>query len=379
MKRVSVVPRLLVGLLMLLFAFSFPQMGTTWAEGDTPEVEITEDGKEPPPPHPESKARLEALAPDYDFGAVRSNDVKAISHTFVFRSAGEETLVISKVKASCGCTSAIASATQIAPGATASITATLTPKGKFGKQVINVRVNSNDPTNSIQVFKMSGIILSDWRIIPTQVDIGAMGKLQSATKDVVVTSQYMKDDPQFKIKAIKTDCPDIHAATAEAPVQNTEPPSNLFVDVQRIVRINVTAGKTEGEQSHRVHIVTDDPQNPTHTVTVRWKVEGDLTFVPNKVFVSDARGKKAKRDLTLSSRSGQAFDVTSIEIQGSKGNDDIEVILKPDATPSRKVYTISPKIVTEAATDTRSGKIMFNTTSPEQPVITVPYTAIFRK
>lgn len=378
MKRVSVVVQPLV-MAMLLWMLPVVLADRVWAETDQPELEIVEDGKETTAPQPDSKARLEAINADFNFGSVRSSEVKNISHTFVFRNAGEETLVIGKIKPSCGCTAAVASATQVAPGATGSITATLNPKGKFGNQTITVRVNSNDPTNASQVFRMSGMILSAWRVIPVQLDMGAMGKLQSATKDVMVTSQYMKDDPRFKITGIKTTCPDIHAVTAEAPAPKTAPVNKGFDEVQRIVRVRVTAGPTEGEQTHRVHIATDDPANPTHTVTVRWTVEGDLSYTPNKVFVSDVKGKKVSRDLTLSSRSGQPFDVTSVELQGSKGNDDLELTLKPDATPTRKVYTIQSKVVTDAATDTRSGKIIFKTNSAEQPVLTVPYTAIFRK
>ncbi len=379
MKRFFVVSWPLIVVLTLFFVISLSLEKKVWAEEDEPDIEITEEGKEAPAPHPECKARIEAPNPDFNFGAIRSSDANIITHTFVFRNAGEENLVINKIRPSCGCLSAIASATQIAPGATASITAALNPKGKFGKQTINVRVNTNDPTNESQNFRMSGMILSDWRVVPTQVDMGAMGKLQSTTKDVIVTSQYLKDDPRFKITSIKSDCPEIKAITAEAPAPKQEQPDNTFDEVQRIVRINVTGGTTEGEQSHRVYISTDDPKNPTHTVFVRWIVEGDLSCLPKKVFVSDVRGKKASRDLTLSSRSGQTFDVTSIELQGSKGNDDLEITLKPDSTPTRKVYTIKPKIVTDALTDTRSGKIIFKTTNPEQSVLSVPYIVTFRR
>lgn len=379
MKRVSVNRQPMVVLLALL-SFGFPLLlNHAFAQTPNPEAKPpASEGGSPPAP-PACKARLEAVSPTYDFGSVRANDVKAISHTFLLRNSGEETLIISKVKPSCGCTSAVASANQISPGATATVTASLNPKGKSGNQSITVRVNSNDPTNTSQVLRMSGTILASWRIIPGQLDMGAMGKTQSATKDITITSQYKKEEPHYRIKAIKTESPEIHAVTAESPAQKTGAPNKLFTEVQTIVRVSVTADSTEGGKSQPIYIATDDPKNPTHTVTIRWTVEKDLTCNPKNVVISERRGKKIPKDLVISSHTDLAFEVIAVEIQGTKGNEDIEVTLKPDPLPARKTYTITPKFVSETAKETRTGKIIFRTNNPEQPELVVPYTASFAK
>jgi hypothetical protein len=349
-------------------------------QAQPPKPPVEDIGEVPEPKvSPEGKARLQAINPDFDFGAVRSTETQVITHKFQVKNAGEEILKIDKIKPSCGCTSAIASATQIAPGATASITAALNPKGKYGNQSITVRVLSNDPTNPGQVLRMTGTILANWRVIPVQLDMGAIGRLESVTKEVTVTSQYMKDDPVHKISAIKVDSPNIRAVTAETPQTSAEIHQKNYLEVRRTVRVSVTASEKEGEESHRILIITNDPKSATHTVTVRWSVEGDLSFTPNKVFVSDVKGRKVSRDLVISSRSGTAFEILTIEQEGSKGNQDLEVVAKPDATPTRKVYTITPKMESEAPTDTRSGKIIIKTNHPEQPVVSIPYTAILRK
>lgn len=379
MNKDSVTQVALVFLLAVFFLFFPVVWSRAWGEEGNPAAKTVEPGHVIPPSNAENKARLEALDPVYDFGFVRSSEVKAVSHTFVIRNAGEETLVISKVRPSCGCTSATASANQIAPGATATVTATLNPKGKSGNQTITVRVNSNDPTNSSQVLRMSGTILSTWRIIPILLDMGAMGKLQSVTKEITVTSQYLKEDHQFRITGIKTGSPNVRAVTAEAPNQGGGASSRLFLEVKQLIKVSVTSGETEGNQTQNIVIATDDPKNPTHTVTVRWMVEKDLACNPKKVVVSETRGKKVTKDITFSSHTNQPFDITSIEIKGDKGGEDVEVTLKPEATPDRKVYTISPKVITQAARETRNGKILFKTSSPEQPELIIPYTVSFVK
>lgn len=381
MKRESVSTQTWLALLVLACVSILTPADRIYAEGEAPVVETTAEGKETPTPTPlpEKRPHLEAESPVFDFGTIRGGDIKSISHTFVFRNTGEAPLKINKIKPSCGCTSAIASATEVAPGATASITATVNPKGKSGNQTITVRVNTNDPANNSMVFRMSGTILSAWRVVPAQLDMGALAKLQSATKNVSVSSQYMKDDRQYRITGIKTGDPNIKASTAAAPAPKNSPINKSYIDVQQLVRINVTAGTTEGDQSQRVYIATNDPKNPTHTVTVRWTVEGDIHCTPNRVTVVDTKGKKHIRDVTLSSHSSQPFDITGIEIKGKTGNDDVTVTLKPDALPAQKVYQVSPNIVSNAPSETRSGKIIFKTSNPEKPEVSIPYTVSFRK
>lgn len=361
--------------LALLCALSFVQPGTAWsaeAEGDE-----AVDEKPVPLPPANGKARLKAVDPEYNFGFVSSNYVKPITHTFVFRNIGKEKLVIHRIKSSCGCTSAILSASDIVPGATASIVATL--DNKPGEEKVTISVRSNDPTNATQVLQMNGTILSAWRYVPTQLDMGAIGKKETVTKDVSVTSQYLKEDPQYRITSVTAKCPDIQAATMEAPIEEKKQGKLPYKEIQRMVRVNVTANTTVGEQSHPVLISTDDPKNPTQTITVHWTVEGDLSVIPKKVFPSEIKGSKKTKDLEISSRSGQPFEVTSIVVQGDKGGEDVEVTLKPSSTPSKKVYTVSPRIETDSTSGSRSGKIVFKTSNPEQPEVTVLYVASFRK
>lgn len=358
--------------LVLLFILAQP----VFAESEKAQEEA---GVSPPPAA--GKARIEVLEPDHDFGAVRQGDVKSISHTWALKNIGEENLLLTKVKPSCGCTAAVASATEIAPGATATVQATLNPKGKFGSQSISVRVSTNDPTHSTQVLRLSGTILSGWRVLPVHLDFARVGKAETVTKEVTVSSQYMKDDKTYRITHLKTSGPDIAAVTEEAAPQEGVQEGKGFLEIRRKVKVTLDTGETEGDHSGTLWIATDDPGSPTHSVTIRWFVEGDLTFNPSKLFVSEVRGRRVARDLVLDSHSGRAFDVTAVEVTGNSGQSgDVEVQLKADVSnPTHKVYSVSPNIQSDKPTETRSGKIILKTNIPEQSEISVPYTAILRK
>jgi hypothetical protein len=78
-----------------------------------------------------------------DFGKMKQG--KILTHVFVFKNEGDETLVIKRVKTSCGCTAALLSKKEIAPGAEGEIKLTYNTKGYQGKNTKYIDVESNDP------------------------------------------------------------------------------------------------------------------------------------------------------------------------------------------------------------------------------------------
>ncbi len=78
---------------------------------------------------------------DYEFGTVKEGE--KVSHTYKFTNTGDEPLIISSAKGSCGCTVPKWPSEPIAPGATGVIDVVFDSKGKPGKQAKRVTVNAN--------------------------------------------------------------------------------------------------------------------------------------------------------------------------------------------------------------------------------------------
>ena len=74
--------------------------------------------------HAEPHAVVEET--EYDFGRIRPED-GAVSTTFTIRNDGEGELELGTITTSCACTSAETSATEIEPGAEATVTVTFDP------------------------------------------------------------------------------------------------------------------------------------------------------------------------------------------------------------------------------------------------------------
>lgn len=85
---------------------------------------------------------------DHDFGQVKEGE--QVEHTFMFTNTGENDLIISDAKGSCGCTVPYYPREPIAPGATGEIRIKYDSKGKSGMQRKNVTITANtDPGKTV--------------------------------------------------------------------------------------------------------------------------------------------------------------------------------------------------------------------------------------
>jgi len=83
----------------------------------------------------------------FDFGTI--DEGEKVSHVYKFENTGNEPLVISNAKGSCGCTVPKWPKNPIAPGESGEILVTFNSKGKTGKQTKRVTITANtDPAQT---------------------------------------------------------------------------------------------------------------------------------------------------------------------------------------------------------------------------------------
>ncbi len=85
---------------------------------------------------------------EFEFGTVAEGE--KVSHTYVFENTGEEPLLISNAKGSCGCTVPDWPREPIAPGAKGEVTVEFNSSGKPGDRNQKVTLTAN--TNPAQTF-----------------------------------------------------------------------------------------------------------------------------------------------------------------------------------------------------------------------------------
>lgn len=104
----------------------------------------------------------------HNFGEIEKGT--PVSHEFTFKNTTKQTILITKVKASCGCTATKYTKTPIKPGEMGSVTATYNARkdGSFNK---SITVITND-TDAKKILKIKG------RVIAPEVEAPAAGSKQ---------------------------------------------------------------------------------------------------------------------------------------------------------------------------------------------------------
>lgn len=87
--------------------------------------------------------KIQVDKPVYDFGEVLEGS--PVTHTFVLSNVGDEMLTISRVWASCGCTTTALAKTSLAPGESVTLEAIVDTAGFGGAISKSIYVESDDP------------------------------------------------------------------------------------------------------------------------------------------------------------------------------------------------------------------------------------------
>lgn len=104
--------------------------------------------------------KIVPLEKSFDFGDIKEGEV--VSHDFIVFNKGTNTLKIEKVKASCGCTAANPTKTELEPEDSTSIKVEFNSKHRRGVQRKFVYIFSNDPeTPQLRLVFNANIITED--------------------------------------------------------------------------------------------------------------------------------------------------------------------------------------------------------------------------
>ena len=104
----------------------------------------------------ESRAKIKFKEDSIDFGKIKQGDV--LTHVFIFQNVGEETLKVKRVQSSCGCTAALVTKKEVAPGEKGEVRVTFNSRGFRGKVNKYIYVETNDPAQSSKRLSVSANI-----------------------------------------------------------------------------------------------------------------------------------------------------------------------------------------------------------------------------
>lgn len=93
----------------------------------------------------------------HDFGKVNEGD--KVNYTFSFANKGSSVLTVKDIRTSCGCTAALLSQDNLAPGQEGTLKVELDTKNRSGKMSRTVTISSNDPKDPTKVLTIYADII----------------------------------------------------------------------------------------------------------------------------------------------------------------------------------------------------------------------------
>lgn len=97
------------------------------------------------------KGIIEFANTSFDFGTIDEGD--QVEYSYEFTNVGESPIILSKVIASCGCTTPSYTSTPVAPGEKGNIKVAFDSKGQPGKQqkVITIQSNAEESVMTVEL------------------------------------------------------------------------------------------------------------------------------------------------------------------------------------------------------------------------------------
>ena len=108
---------------------------------------------------PLTGAKIYFAETSYDFGDITQGD--RVEHTFEFENTGNEPLILSDVRTTCGCTAPEWPREPVIPGAKAKIRVVFNSTGKMGMQNKVITVMSNAVNNPARVKIVTNVLAKD--------------------------------------------------------------------------------------------------------------------------------------------------------------------------------------------------------------------------
>jgi hypothetical protein len=143
-----------------------------------------------------------------DYGKVRYGET--VSEEFVFSNTGDQTLVIEKLRSSCGCTKAVKGSSEVPPGGKSNIVAAFDTTGlRAGKKEQHVFVESNDPERHIVKLTVLADVVKDLNVEPPSIARRLPNFVETVSFPLKITNT---SDKAFTVKGVKSETGGLRAS-----------------------------------------------------------------------------------------------------------------------------------------------------------------------
>jgi|GEM_PF-773434 len=203
-----------------------------------------------------TKARIKFDEIDFDFGSLAKG--AKVSHNYWFTNEGKDTLIITQVKPTCGCTSTKKNNIVVPPGGRSSIDV-IFDSGRFnGRVTKGIKIECNDELNPFLELRFKANINNPLQIIefsPLEADFKEVSKGKKAEMKLSLTNT---DSSLINLTLIETPSPDFIKVTLGnqklKPNQSTELKIELGKNISEGPFVSSVTLQADGRPDSRITI-----------------------------------------------------------------------------------------------------------------------------
>lgn len=315
----------------------------------------------------EQPRALKMAEEKFDWGTIQ--DTKPVEHKIEFTNTTSEEITLA-VAASCGCTAVGMDKNTYKPGEAGSVTAKFDPHGRMGSQTKTITFTVTNPQGKYaqQMVTLTANVeaLTWWdpgKVYLTEVD-HKEGKTQ--------TLRLLGRKEGFNVTKATANSEFVRTKIGEA--RKIEFSGANVTEVP--IELEVGKGAPIGNLSVQLNVETNDDRVTMQPYFIGADVVGDLKAMPaNAIIRVNDPGTPFTTTLTLSSRSGSAFNITSLDVESAKMNV-VPDARKDDATNS---YVITLSGVTPNEGGVFQGNLVVSSDARGGEMMKIPFTAVIRK
>ena len=304
------------------------------------------------------EGRLAPLEPTFDFGTLERG--AKVEHTFRLTNRGDAAVRIDHVKSTCGCTVAVVSARDVAPGGEGRVTVTLDTARMAGRVTKVVTVYTNDPDTPVAALALTGEVVTDLVATPPALYLGKVRRGEAVSREVQITSG--RPGEIFSVTGVEHSNPSLRATVdprADGPGQR------VLVTLDRDTPL--------GHLNDQLTLRTTSPRQPVLTVPVFGSVEGDVIVLPPQVTFGVTRGEKApERELFIRNRGARPLAVVRVVVPADVASADLSAI------EEGQEWRVTVRLRDGLPPGKVEGAVEIFTDNPDERRIVVPLYAIVR-
>lgn len=324
----------------------------------------------PPPPAqpavvvPRGLGVIEFEETLFDFGDIW--DHEKVTHKYAFTNTGTETLRITDLKSTCGCTVPELTKKLYEPGESGIITVIFNPENRGGNQRKTINVTTNSKTTPRVGLTFHAVVSKVLDIQPTIANLGRVFKNEEKGMKISILGSI----PGFKAVPAEKQPKDAeffvieHIETSDVEVDGKMVPKSTL-------RVSIKPGLPVGRHSVDLLITTNDSRRPEVSLRTTVTIIGDLQARPPRFALGRLDpGSEFEATLTLVNRVANPFKITKIET--GPDLEGIQITHKPATEGQADAYIITVRGIAPTDQARILGKIIIHTDLDSESRLELP-------